>query len=336
MFCSCEASNGAHYDIASDQTNIGFCPLAQIDSAGDRSWAVFFIELLFQLRAHKEPTLEQRTEIASAISLMARDTTEVKDRTITAFCATVQNPEIRQALEFYTIEKNAIGNILDADFDSLALDMDKRFFVFEMSKLVQLGDDACVPIMMYIFRQIEKRVSKASPTLIPIDEAFRTFGHPLAQKKMAEWLELMRKYNAAVGFATQNIEVALKLPIASTILQAISSTILLPNPEATSQEIAPLYARLGLNQRERENLSMAVKKRDYYLTNSDGKRMFSLSLGKVALSFFGAAGEDIAKKIRGLMEIHGDKWVPAWLQLNGVHESWFKYWNELNITLKHN
>lgn len=332
MFTLCEASGGVHYDIASDDSRIGFCPLAQLDTPADRSWAAEFIELLVTLRLPDGQGLSvaQMNEIARAIESLAKDTKHSKDRTITHFLGTVQDNAIKEALKLYTVGSGAIGDMLDAEEDALAANGNtSRFFIFEMSHLFNLGDRGIIPVMMHIFRQIEKRVAKSIPTLIPIDEAFRSFGHPLAIARLNKWLELMRKENAAVGFATQNIDTVLKSAIGSSILQTVATKFLLPNAEATTTNVAPLYRNIGLNDRQIENLAFARPKRDYYVMNQDGRRMFDLGLGQVALAFVGVSGKEDAAKLRDLQALNGDGWVYQWLIERGVPQDWANYWLQL-------
>lgn len=331
MITLCEAEGGVHYDIASDHTKIGFCPLAQLDTPADRSWAAEFIELLVTLRLPDGEGLSvaQTNEISRAIDRLASDTKSSRDRTITHFLGTVQDNAIKEALSLYTVGSGAIGNMLDAEEDALATSSGAKFFVFEMSNLFALGDRGIIPVMMHIFRQIEKRVSKSIPTLIPIDEAFRSFGHPLAIERLNKWLELMRKENAAVGFATQNIDTVLKSTIGSSILQTVATKILLPNAQATTTNVAPLYRDIGLNDRQIENLAYARPKHDYYIMNQDGRRMIDLGLGQVALAFIGVSGKEDAAKLREFKVKHGAEWVYHWLLDRGVPNDWANYYLQL-------
>lgn len=330
-YALCEASGGIHYDIAADDQEIGFCPLGQIDTPKERTWAAEYIITLVTLRLNADESLSlaQKNEITRAVNSLAENTTLPEQRTITHFVGTVQDNMIKEALKYYQIGSSAAGNMLDATHDSLATVTNKKFFVFEMSHLFSLGEALIIPVMLYIFRQIEKRVSKSIPTLIPIDEAFRSFGHPIALARLSEWLEVMRKENAAVGFATQNIDTVLKSPIGTTILQNSASTILLPNPKALDNKIKPLYESLSLNDRQITNLAAATQKREYYLMNADGQRMFDLGLGKVALAFVGIAGKESALKVKSFKQKYGDEWVYQWLIAENVPQDWANYWLKL-------
>ena len=132
-----------------------------------------------------------------------------------------------------------------------------------------------------------------------------------------------------MGFATQNIDKVLKSPIGSTLIQATATKLLLPNPEAETQMVAPLYRSIGLNDTQIQNLALARPKRDYYVMSSEGLRMFDLGLGAVTLAFVGVAGKEQADQIRALKREHGAEWVPHWLALRGVRQDWINYLRDL-------
>lgn len=333
--CEAAGANAAHYDIGAEGSNIGFCPLADIDTQADRAWATGYIEMLVQLRLPEDEklSLQQQNEINRAIQSMAEDTKDLPDssryRTLTHFMGTVQDQGIKAALAYYTLDdrNGVLGHLLDAESDSLGT---HKFIVFETSHLLAMGDKAVVPVLSYLFRKIEKRVAKSIPTLIPIDEGFRSFGHPLAIERFKFWLETMRKENVAVGFATQNLQSVADSPIGSTIIQATATKFMLPNPEAATQNIAPLYRAFGMNDRQIQNLAYARQKRDYYVMNGDGRRMFELGLGQVALAFVGVSGKDQMLHVRSMKNQYGPEWVYHYLQERGVPHDWSNYWLKMH------
>lgn len=328
MATLCEAAGGAHYDIGAEGSKIGFCPLGTLETKADRAWASEYIELLVTLRLTENQCLSsgQVNEINRAIASMAADTTHSRDRTLTHFRSTVQDTQIQEALTYYTID-GPLGHLLDSEEDSLNTN---HFVVFETSRLLEMGEKAAVAVFMYLFRQIEKRVSRAIPTLVPIDEGFRTFGHPLALKRLDSWLETMRKENVAVGFATQNLAKVIDSPVGTTIIQATATKFMLPNPEALTQNVAPLYRSFGLNEKQIQNIAYARPKQDYYLMNSQGRRMFQLGLNKIALAFVGVSGKDQMEHVRSLKQQHGATWVYNYLQQRGISQDWLNYWRQLH------
>ena len=64
-----------------------------------------------------------------------------------------------------------------------------------------------------------------------------------------------------------------------------------------------------------------MPKREYYVATPEGRRLFNMSLGPVALSFVGASGKEDLKRIGGLKSEHGRDWPIHWLETRGVHDA---------------
>jgi type IV secretion system protein VirB4 len=47
-----------------------------------------------------------------------------------------------------------MGHLLDAEHDGLSL---SEFTVFEIEELLNLGDKYALPVLLYLFRRIERR-----------------------------------------------------------------------------------------------------------------------------------------------------------------------------------
>ena len=60
----------------------------------------------------------------------------------------------------------------------------------------------------------------------------------------------------------------------------------------------------------------------------DGKRLFNLVLGDVALSFVGASGKEDIKMIKSLVEEDQDNWMFTWMEKRGVNYS--QYLDQIN------
>ena len=109
------------------------------------------------------------------------------------------------------------------------------------------------------------------------------------------------------------------------ILESCPTKIFLPNPEAENEHVRRLYESIGLNSRQIQMLAMAIPKRQYYYTSPLGRRLISLGLGPVALSFVGMAGREAIVSVNGLMATHGTAWPAEWLRargLAGAAEAW--------------
>jgi type IV secretion system protein VirB4 len=321
------ASGGEHYDIAGDADGVelAFCPLGQVHEAAEQTWAAEWIEALCVLQG-ATITPQHRQEIFRAIVQLGASTTEMRQRTLTNFLILLQDQGLRDALRAYTLRGMA-GQLLDAEEDSLRSD---PFQVFEMEHLLTKGDKLVLPVLSYLFHRIEQRFNGA-PTLLLLDEAWVMLGHPAFKAKIREWLKVLRKANVAVVFATQSLTDLVRSGIADVIFESCPTKILLPNPEAQSDNSRPLYEGIGLNRRQIEIVSMAAPKRQYYMIHPDGRRLFDLGLSAPELAFVGASGKEDIARIRRLREEFGERWPAEWLREQGCPQAahtWESYRSE--------
>ena len=64
-----------------------------------------------------------------------------------------------------------------------------------------------------------------------------------------------------------------------------------------------LYQLIGLNETEIDLIKSATKKRHYYYTSAEGRRLFDLRLGPVALAFTAVSSRDDLARVRALMQL---------------------------------
>jgi type IV secretion/conjugal transfer VirB4 family ATPase len=314
----CKACGGEHYAIAGDNIDLSFCPLAKIDEPGERTWAIEWLEILVSLQGLAIGP-HHRAALAKAVSLLANS----EHRTLTDFVSTLQDVELRDGLAHYTLS-GSMGNLLDSDRDALGL---SDFQVFEMEHLLGLGPKDVIPVLLYLFHRIERRL-QGQPTLIVIDEAWLMLTSELFQSKIRDWLKTLRKANAAVVFATHSPTDILNSRIANAIVESCPTKFWLPNAEAKTPTLAAAYASLGMTDRQIHRIASAVPKRHYYYTSPMGRRLIDLDLGATALSFTGAAGKQDLRAVKTLQERHGEAWPAAWLQTRGLTDAartWLGY-----------
>ena len=206
------------------------------------------------------------------------------------------------------------GSLLDAEFDDLG---DGRFLSFETENLLQLDDKAVIPVLLYLFRRIEQRLD-GSPTLILLDEAWSYLQHELFRNRLKDWLKTMRRKNAVVVMATQQISDIANSDIADVVLENCPTKILLPNAEAKNPGSREFYTRVGLNERELEIMQVSIPKQHYYVVSKLGRRLVDLGVGKVALSWVGVNGREERQIVESVMEQFPDTWRTEWLRLQGV------------------
>lgn len=318
MLALCLATGGRAYEPGGEGAQVGFCPLQHLESDADAAWAEEWIATLFTLQTERNPTPEERGEIHRAISIMRG---MAEHRSLSDFLSSVQNKTIRSAVEHYAVD-GPLGLLLDSKSDDLA---EATFTLFEIDQLMGMGDKNALPVLLYLFRRFERGL-KGQPALLILDEAWMMLGHPVFREKIREWLRTLRRANCAVVMATQSVSDAVNSGALDTLTENCPTKIYLPNPNATQGEVgrdgngpAKYYEDLGLNETERQLLTYAQRKRDYYYTSPEGQRLFSLELGPVALAFLGASDKESLSRIRTLHQTHGGAWPWAWLAERGVN-----------------
>jgi type IV secretion system protein VirB4 len=233
--------------------------------------------------------------------------------TMSDFVSTVQDQAIREVIREYTIE-GSMGHLFDARRDNLGL---AEFTVFEIEELMNLAPKYGLPILLYLFRRIERSLH-GQPAAILLDEAWLMLGHEVFRPKIREWLKVLRKANCLVLMATQSLSDAVNSGILDVIAEATASKIFLSNPNARQEEAAAVYRRFGLNARQIEIIADAVPKRQYYYVSERGRRLYELALGPLALAFVGVSDKDTVIEVKKCETRFGERWVEEWLRRRGL------------------
>ena len=308
MYPLTKATGGLHFTVAADDDKLAFCPLQFLETKGDRAWAMEWIDTILALNG-VETTPAQRNEIGNAVMSMHASGA----RTLSEFSVTIQDEAIREAIRQYTVD-GSMGHLLDAEEDGLSL---SDFTTFEIEELMNLGEKFALPVLLYLFRRIERSL-KGQPAVIILDEAWLMLGHPAFRAKIREWLKVLRKANCLVLMATQSLSDAANSGILDVIVESTATKIFLPNVYARDEDTAALYRRMGLNARQIEILATAVPKRQYYYVSENGRRLYDLALGPLALAFVGASDKESVATIKHMEARFGDEWVHEWLAGRGL------------------
>lgn len=268
-----EKAKGEHVNLGK-ATAPPIQPLRHLETETDRLWAESWVEGLCAL-AEVPITPEERIGIGHAIRQVAEESPE--HRHLGPLHVNLP-PRIAAVLAPYTVQ-GAFGWLFDGIQEE---DREgARMRTIELSEVHGLGDTVTVPLLMILFRQIERALN-GSPTLIVIEEAWAALMRPEFSTRMQQWLLTLRKQNAAVVIVAHNPLQIRQLPNASIITDSCPTRILLPNPEARIEEHAAVYRFLDLSNREIETIAGATQKRDYYYSSPRGSRLFDLCLGPKA------------------------------------------------------
>lgn len=203
-----KACGGDHYDIGTGD-GPSFCPLGMLDTPDDMAFAEDWLATCFELQVHREPIPTETAEIHRAVMLLAGSA----HRTMSDFVSTVQNPEVKGALSYYTLT-GSTGRMLDAERDGLR--EGGHLVCFETEDFLAYPEATRLPIMLYLFRRFERSLD-GRPAMLMLSEAWSVLGNPVFARKLGVWLRTLRSKNCAVVLETQSLADALGSNIASLL-----------------------------------------------------------------------------------------------------------------------
>lgn len=287
-------------------------PLAGIDRQEERAWAAEWIAETVR-QAGLEPSPAVREEIWAALAALAEAPPE--QRTLTVFCALVQNRAVAAGLEALTL-KGPHGAMLDGAGESLT---PSRFDTFELEALMATPS-AVGPVLAALFHHLEQSFD-GRPTLLVLDEAWLFLGETAFAAKIREWLKTLRKKRVAVVFATQSLDDVAASSIAAALIESCPTQVFLPNPRALEPASADLYRGFGLNRRQLELIAFATPKRTYYWRQPHGRRLFDLRLTGVGLALCGAGSPEDQSLIDAVLpRSDGAGFAREFLKAKGVRD----------------
>jgi type IV secretion/conjugal transfer VirB4 family ATPase len=302
----CDLGSGSAEDSSSP---VALQPLAHVDDVPERAWAGDWLVAIL-VREGVTITPEVKEHLWSALTSLA--SAPAGERTITGLAVLLQSNELKQALRPYCVG-GAFGRLLDAEAETLA---DDAVQTFETEGLI--GTGAAPAVLAYLFHRIERQLD-GRPTLLVIDEGWLTLNDDAFANQVEEWLKTLRKKNASVIFATQSLADIDASTIAPAIIESCPTRLMLPNDRATEPQIAAIYRRFGLNDRQIDILARATPKRDYYCQSRNGNRLFELGLGDVALALCATSSRSDQAAIDSVLAEYGiNDFLSAWLRRNDV------------------
>lgn len=175
--------------------------------------------------------------------------------------------KIMPELEYY------VGGIFDGSEPDA---IERRVTVFEIGdwtrEIVGLG---VLVLMDWIQRQLE---TITGPKLIIIDEAWLALKVPELRDAIDDMLRTLRKYNAAVIFATQDAADILASGYAHSLVSQTSTRIFVPHREAAEPAQAKALNALGLTPRVITALARAKEQSEYLVVQGRHRIIGSLDM----------------------------------------------------------
>jgi type IV secretion/conjugal transfer VirB4 family ATPase len=315
MMPLCYGVNGEHYDLGYDDTS--FQPLADIDTTSGYDFAVDWIEALCIIN-----NVNINVEISRAIqqSLSVLSVVDTTYRTMENLLthAKSANEELAHVISLYVGSDTLQAKVIGADVDRIKW---SNYNVFELSEFITKGEKALIPTLKYIFYKIMQRLD-GRPTLIVIEEAWMAFNSPIFAKQLDEWLKTLRKLNVYIVMVALQVQEIVESPIKNTLLNQCASIIYTPNPDLKKTEVYNAYKEFGLTDKQVSIIQNAQMKREYYLTNGDGDRLFNLDMNyfEVGKAFFTSTSKDDIKLAKSIKLKHTENFAQAWLKEQGIND----------------
>ena len=193
--------------------------------------------------------------------------------------------EFVAALENY-VGDGTWGSLFDAEEDTLNPSAWPRLTSIEMGELMEMGDEAIIPALRYIIGQMDELFKRKEPTLLILDEAWVFMKHPVFKNFIVRWLKTLRKDNVFVVLATQ--EITDFSALIGSIVTNCYTKIILPNEEAGSDVLKPLYTGIGLSENDIKivsNPEIMRAKKDYYIMQPDGNAVVDFCITPEQLAY---------------------------------------------------
>ena len=138
---------------------------------------------------------------------------------------------------------------------STRINLHKDFIDFDLSRLPpQVKQLVMFSVLELISREIKK--NSHEPKVVLIDEGWSLLRSKEAESYILEFIKTSRKYNASIGFITQEIEDLLRSEGGKSILNITSTKILL---RQNSSNLGLISKSLALNENERNYLLSAER-----------------------------------------------------------------------------
>ena len=314
MYCLTRAAGGVHFDIAGEGEGemLVLSPLQDLTNQDDLAWAEGWLRDCCELQMGSPLSPDQRGALRQAVKSLSE--APPAHRSLSDAVDQLQATELRSALSAYIRGEGTMGHLLDGTQDGLSL---TSFATFELESLMNYDDRDKLPVLLYLFRRVEKALT-GLPALIILDEAWLMLAHAVFRNKIVEWLKVMRKSNAAVVMATQSLSDATNSGILDVLLESTATRIFLPNAAANTDISSQMYRQVGMNAAEIDLVAAAKPKQQYYAVSADGARLFDLGLGPATLAFCGQSGPAARAAVDECISTNGDGWPVVWLRQHGV------------------
>ena len=293
-------------------SGLSFQPLVHADDEHEQEWLLGWLtDFLISENIKVTPLMTKR--IFAAIKTVA-SYQDRKLRRMTNLVNAINDRDLQTALAPLTVS-GAYGRTFDSDHETLSF---SNWQTFEMEKIMQ-NKLIVGTVLMYIFHRIEQ-ILDGKPTLIVLDECWVFFENEQFAHKITEWLRVLRKYNASVLFATQEMETIVNSPIFETVNTNCDTKIFLPDKRGITENTLATYEKFGLNARQVDIIHEATLQHDYYYFSSQGARLYDLALEycPLTLAYVAVGKKDVEMAKRIMRDYPQSEFNQRWLDYKNI------------------
>lgn len=325
---------GGQYTVMREGEPSGFQPL-QMESTRTN---VAFVKRLLRVCAETQlgdrlPARDAQMLDTAVDAVMGTESVfEPELRTMTTVMQQIPAPAMTGAKSDVTLvellqpwcEDGQNGWLFDNPSDSL--DMTVNDIVgFDITEFIVEKDepapDTRAPMLMYLLYRMRKTIDGRRPTIVSMDEFHAYLNDPIMEVEVKRGLKTDRKKDAIYAFATQEPNDAIDSRIGKTVIQQVTTKVMLPNPEASRSDYVDV---MKLTPEEYRQVS----------TMPEGSRQFMVKQGSMSAKCrFNLAGmereisilsgtPDGAQLCAEIIEELGtddpDRWMPEFWKRQGI------------------
>lgn len=290
-----KAAGGDHIVLENMQS--AFCPLYDLDQGANLDYGLNFCEMLCRLSG-VAITAAQRLELTQNLQLLLERSAE--ERTLSDLYLLLSDNELKDAVAPYTLLGNAHA-ILDHCRNPR---FDKELTCFECGSIFENSQRFSLPLLKQLFHLIEGSFD-GNPVMIVLDEAWMMLRDPVFAAELLKWFKTLRKHNVLVVLATQSLTDLASSSLFEVFLECAKTRIFLPNFDAGSAVLRPIYQKMGLHDSELEAVIHGLPKQDYLLHKGRCSVQFSLELSREEIRLYSYAGVNCAAAVNEELAAHG-------------------------------
>lgn len=290
-----KALGGEH--IVLENVQSAFCPLEDLDSGASLEYGLSFCELLCRMSG-VQLSAQQRLEFTQNLQLLKERPRN--ERTLSDLYLLLSDNELKDAIAPYTLLGNAKA-ILD---HSTNLSFNTVLTTFECGSIFEHSQRFSLPLLKQLFHLIERSFD-GRPVMLVLDEAWMMLRDPVFAAELLKWFKTLRKHNVCAVLATQSLTDIANSSLFEVFLECAKTRIFLPNFDAGSPVLRPIYQKMGINESELQSIIHGLPKQDYLLHKGPHSVLFSLDLSAEELKLYSYAGDHCVPQVDAEIAAHG-------------------------------